>query len=171
MAIKVEISSVGQFYRKLCAKNFFFVMVQGIQREKKRDKMRNAPSSLPEKEKKNAQALRGGKKKEEYEKEGKSKTRRQNFRALTSTCCCCCCYCCPRLRRLIAFAIPFLRSISPLFLSSQTFFCPPSPRCVSFSVLLFLSLLPACPPPHSLPAGVTKAALASLVVGIPINGL
>lgn len=68
MAIKVEISSVGQFYRKLCAKNFFFVMVQGIQREKKRDKMRNAPSSLPEKEKKNAQALRGGKKKKNMRK-------------------------------------------------------------------------------------------------------
>lgn len=168
MAIKVEISFVGQLYRKLCAKNFFFVTVHGIQRKKKREQNKKRPLLSPKKEKRASSSRE--KKKEEYEEEEKSKTRRQNFRALTSTCCCCCCYCCPRLRRLIAFAIPFLYSISPLFLSSQTFFCPLSPRCVSFSVLLFLFLLPTFPP-HSLSIGVTKAALASLVVGIPINGL
>ena len=74
MAIKVEISFVGQLYRKLCAKNFFFVTVHGIRRKKKRDKIRNALFS-PRK-KKNAQVLRKEKKRRIWRrrKEQNSKT-------------------------------------------------------------------------------------------------
>lgn len=51
MAIKVEISFVGQLYRKLCAKNFFFVTVHGIQRKKKREQNKKRPLLSPKKEK------------------------------------------------------------------------------------------------------------------------
>lgn len=50
MAIKVEISFVGQLYWKLCAKNFFFVTVHGIQRKKKRENKKR-PLLSPKKEK------------------------------------------------------------------------------------------------------------------------
>lgn len=64
-------------YRKLCAKNFFFVTVHGIRRKKKRDKIRNALFS-PRK-KKNAQVLRKEKKKKNMRKKKRAKLEDRTF--------------------------------------------------------------------------------------------